>query len=200
MSVEWALLYKRTYLTLCGLVMPYGDIDLGQHWLRLWLVAWQHQAITWTNVDWSSVKSSDINIRAISQEMSQPSITKICLKITCLKFHSNFPGSNELTQLHGRNKKHDVNIRQDFTTVFLYIEQVDKGRHQSMSNYTPCTKKLYRVKKVSLLHSLLSKSMVKINSLALGWMCEILKMLQLHSNEFSWLEMFEFISLFSSTS
>ena len=28
--------------------------------------------------------------------MSQPSITKICLKITCLKFHSNFPGANEL--------------------------------------------------------------------------------------------------------
>ena len=25
-------------------------------------------------------------------EMPQPSITKICLKITCLKFHSNFPG------------------------------------------------------------------------------------------------------------
>ena len=42
------------------------------------------------------MKSSDIQIRAISQEMPQPSITKICLKITCLKFHSNFPGANEL--------------------------------------------------------------------------------------------------------
>ena len=29
--------------------------------------------------------------------MPQPSITKICLKITCLKFYSNFPGANELT-------------------------------------------------------------------------------------------------------
>ena len=29
--------------------------------------------------------------------MSQSSITKICLKITCLKFHSNFSGVNELT-------------------------------------------------------------------------------------------------------
>ena len=67
-----------------------------QHWLRQWLVAWRHQAITWTNVDWSSVKSSDIHIRAISKEMTQPSITKICLKITCLKCHSNFPGVNEL--------------------------------------------------------------------------------------------------------
>ena len=33
------------------LVTPYGDIDLGQHWLRQRLVAWRHQTITWTNVD-----------------------------------------------------------------------------------------------------------------------------------------------------
>ena len=51
---------------------------------------------TWTNVDWSSVKSSDIHIRTISQEMPQPSITKIRLNIAYLKFHSNFPGANEL--------------------------------------------------------------------------------------------------------
>ena len=30
---------------------PYGDGDLGQHWLGWWLVAWGHRAITWTNVD-----------------------------------------------------------------------------------------------------------------------------------------------------
>ena len=42
------------------------------------------------------MKSSDIHHRAISQEMPQPSITKISLKITYLKFHSNFPGVNEL--------------------------------------------------------------------------------------------------------
>ena len=60
------------------------------------LVAWWHQANTWTNVDWSSVKSSDIHIRAISQEMPQPSIPKMGLKITYLKFHSNFSGANEL--------------------------------------------------------------------------------------------------------
>ena len=52
--------------------------------------------ITWTNVDLSLVKSIDIHIRTNSQEMPQLSITKICLKITCLKFHSNFPGANEL--------------------------------------------------------------------------------------------------------
>ena len=45
----------------------------------------------------SSVRSCGFHGRAISQEMPQLSITKICLKITCLKFHSNFPGANELT-------------------------------------------------------------------------------------------------------
>ena len=37
--------------------------------------------------------------------MSQPSITKICLKITCLKFHSNFRGANELLQFYGKLSK-----------------------------------------------------------------------------------------------
>ena len=78
-------------------MMPYGDTDLGQHWLRQWLVAWRNRAITWTNVDWSSVKSRDSHIKAISQEMPQPSITKIILKIVSLKSYSNLPGANELT-------------------------------------------------------------------------------------------------------
>ena len=46
-------------LTHCGLVTPYGDIDTGQHWFRQWLLVWRHQTITWTNVDLSSVKSSE---------------------------------------------------------------------------------------------------------------------------------------------
>ena len=60
------------------------------------LTAPSHYLNQYINVDWSSAKSSDIHIRAISQEMPQPSI---CLKITCLKFHSNFPGANELNPL-----------------------------------------------------------------------------------------------------
>ena len=43
------------------------------------------------------MKSSDIHIRAITQEMPQPSITKIHLKITYVIFHSNFPRANKLT-------------------------------------------------------------------------------------------------------
>ena len=38
-------LFSMVMLTLCGLVTPCSFIDLGQHWL----VAWRHQAITWTN-------------------------------------------------------------------------------------------------------------------------------------------------------
>ena len=75
---------------------PYGHVDLGQHWFRYWLVAWRHQAITWTNVDLSSVRSCGIHVRTISQEIPQPSITKISLKITSLEFISNLLGANEL--------------------------------------------------------------------------------------------------------
>ena len=54
-------------LTHCGLVKPYGTTDLGQHCFRWWLVAWGHQAIIWTNVDFSLAKSCGIHMRAISQ-------------------------------------------------------------------------------------------------------------------------------------
>ena len=40
--------------------------ELGQHWHRYWPVARRHNAITWTNVDLSSVSSSDIRQRKIS--------------------------------------------------------------------------------------------------------------------------------------
>ena len=45
------------------------------------------------------LKSTDIHLRAVSQEVLPPSITKFSLKITFLKFHSNLPGSNELNNL-----------------------------------------------------------------------------------------------------
>ena len=40
-----------------------------------------------------------MHITSISQEIPQPSITKICLKITYLKFHLNLPGANELNAM-----------------------------------------------------------------------------------------------------
>ena len=37
---------KQIELTHCGLVTPYGDRGLAQHWLMYWLVALRHQAIS----------------------------------------------------------------------------------------------------------------------------------------------------------
>ena len=50
--------------------------------------------------------TAPISSTAISQEMPPPSITKIRLKITYLKFHSNFPGTNELTLFHIYSMSH----------------------------------------------------------------------------------------------
>ena len=68
-------------LTHCGLVTPYGDRDLGQLWLRQWLVAWRHQAITWTNVDLSSVMSLGIHLRELSLNDVKIPINKTRLKM-----------------------------------------------------------------------------------------------------------------------
>ena len=56
-----------------------------------------HQVIAWTNVDWSSVKFNYIHLRAIATP--QLSSTLTCLKITYLKFHSNFSGANEIKSM-----------------------------------------------------------------------------------------------------
>ena len=57
-------------LTHWSLVMPYGDTELGRHWFRWWLGAWWHQAITWTNIDFSLVRLCGIHLKAISQPVS----------------------------------------------------------------------------------------------------------------------------------
>ena len=63
--------------THCGLVTPNGDKDLDQHWLRQWLAAWRHQAITWTNADVSSMEFCSIPQTTILQEALKSSIRKI---------------------------------------------------------------------------------------------------------------------------
>ena len=47
--------------------------------------AWRHQTITWTNIDKSSARSNYINLRTISQDIYQSSITNINLYITSQK-------------------------------------------------------------------------------------------------------------------
>ena len=88
LSTKCQILHFLKVLTLIdyGLLMPYGDIELSQHWLRYWLGAWWHQAITWTNVDLSSVRSNDIHLEEISQEIPQPPITKISKPVFYLNF------------------------------------------------------------------------------------------------------------------
>ena len=91
--------FARCLLTHWGLVTPYGDRGLGQHLFKQWLVARRHQAITWTNVDLSSLMSSDNHLCASLQDIAQPSVTEIIWKIKYLKFHSDFPGTIKLNYI-----------------------------------------------------------------------------------------------------
>ena len=81
--------FQALRLIHCGLVTSYDDLDLGQHCRR-------QQAIIWTNVDLTSVRSSYIHLMEVSKEIPQPSITKISMKIIYLKFHSSLLGANTL--------------------------------------------------------------------------------------------------------
>ena len=58
----------------------------------LWCIVLKGLQFIVTNVDVSSVRPSDIHLRAISWEISQPSITKLAWKLLDLKFHPNHPG------------------------------------------------------------------------------------------------------------
>ena len=62
--------------------MPYGNIDLGQHWLRQWFVAWWQQAIAWANADLSSKRFRGIHLRASLQDLRINLTSKMCLEIT----------------------------------------------------------------------------------------------------------------------
>ena len=95
MPLQWKFFIKLSH---CGLVMPYGDIDLGQHWLRYWLAVWRHQAITWTNVDLSSVKFCANHVRS-NKKVLMYSICKMSLEHTLVKLLPDLPGINELTLL-----------------------------------------------------------------------------------------------------
>ena len=74
----WYLGPGTYQLTHNGLETPYSDVNLGKRWFMWWFVPWWHQAISCTNVDLSSGRSSDIHFRAISSEIT-------------LNFHSNLP-------------------------------------------------------------------------------------------------------------
>ena len=93
-----------TKLSFFGLLTPHDDIGLGQHCLGKWSVAWQHQAIT--NVDLTSLGPTDIHLGQISQETCQPSVRKISLEMTYVKFRLNW---SEVNHLNGHYYHSNVN-------------------------------------------------------------------------------------------
>ena len=122
--------------THCGLVTPWGDINLGQHWLRWWLGAWRHQAITWTNADLSWGKSTNIHLQAFSHEIPQPPIIKISLKIMYLKFYSNLPGGSELiTTLRPEQNCaiSQVSFVNDFSWIMIDLNFTEGSKWQEIS-------------------------------------------------------------------
>ena len=60
-----------------GLVMPYGNTGLCQQW---------HQAITWTNVNFSLIRFWGIHLGAITQQVSQLLFCIMSLKTILLNY------------------------------------------------------------------------------------------------------------------
>ena len=74
------------------------------------------------------MRSSDIHLRAILQKISQSPISKIDLKITYLKCHSNLPGANEL------NHKNKINLSTDFSSTVVSQQSSPRKVNNTKSN------------------------------------------------------------------
>ena len=87
------VLFRHTKLIHYGLHTPYGNIHLGN-------ISWgndlRHQAISWTGL--LLTRARDTHLKAISHEIVELSIHKICLTITYLKIHFNPLGTNEFNR------------------------------------------------------------------------------------------------------
>ena len=59
-------------------------------------MAWCLMAITWANIDLSSMVICDIHLREISQEILINLIGNMCSDITLLKLPPHLPEANEL--------------------------------------------------------------------------------------------------------
>ena len=83
---------------------PHSNAEVNSLWpgdaiwwrgTRSTLAQW-HQATTWTNADFSFVRSHGIHQGALSLEDLKKPINKTRLKIAVLKWHPSLPGANEL--------------------------------------------------------------------------------------------------------
>ena len=70
-------------LTHWGLVTPYDDIDMGQHWLQQWLAAWRHQAINRTNIELLHLMVT-VFLSVISRQNLK--VNSLCHGSSCLLF------------------------------------------------------------------------------------------------------------------
>ena len=62
---------------------PCGDTDIGEHWLRYWIVAWRHLVITWSNVVLSPEMLFGIHVKGIAQDIrALPHVSNLCSEIT----------------------------------------------------------------------------------------------------------------------
>ena len=102
---------------------PFDDIDMGQHWIRWWLVAWQHQAITWTNVDLSSVRSSYIHLMAISQDTSIINVLQPQQKYLDLLNWEQI-SCNPQAELKSIHVFYSINLANLFSCYFFYFSTV----------------------------------------------------------------------------
>ena len=85
--------WNGVYLTHLPLVTQNGDNDLGQHWPRLWLVAWRHQAITCSNVD---LRTLAFIPDQFHRKIEMYTWHKWHLKILFFKIFGCLPGANGL--------------------------------------------------------------------------------------------------------
>ena len=107
-----SIMVDMRILTHWGLVTPYGVGDLD----------WRHQAITWTNVDLSSVRSCGNHLRTLSSEDLKISISIARLKIPFLKSHQDLPGANELTHMRSNpNTVHRIQNAHCFVFCEIYL-------------------------------------------------------------------------------
>ena len=79
------------------------------------------------------MKSSDIYIRAVSQEMPQLPITEIRLKITYLKFRSNFPGANESTHGYVITSICSMGCQYKSNCSLWHLSKVNKTQQQTLT-------------------------------------------------------------------
>ena len=92
---NWSKHTNYCGLSRCGLVTTYGGIDLSQDWLRYWLIVWRHQAVTWTKVDFSSMRFCRIHLRTIPRRVPKLLICLVNLRNILLKSQPYFPEGNE---------------------------------------------------------------------------------------------------------